>query len=249
MSSQFYQQYPSSLNPAFQNQTQQRQSRPSIDKFKYNSTTLYKNNLPINFDIDSICEDLYNCANNKSLFNEIMAGIEKEVFSSETTKKELSQTIIPHSSFSNNNYQVFNTSQKNQRIAFRNTVPEGELINSGPYLHKSFHKKYTDVNANSKYYFPSENVYPMIRSEMNKSQWTNRANRIILDSHNNYNVNNNKTLRQSSSMYNYGMTYGDGFGNQGGNHNYTQKNMTPFASTSNMIGGIKNTTTSVNGGI
>ena len=102
MSSQIYQQYPSSINPAFQNQTQQRQSRPSIDKFKYNSTTLYKNNLPINFDIDSICEDLYNCANNKSLFNEIMAGIEKEVFSSETTKKEPPQTNIPHSSFSNN---------------------------------------------------------------------------------------------------------------------------------------------------
>ena len=84
MSSQLYQQYPSSLNPAFQNQTQQRQSRPSIDKFKYNSTTLYKNNLPINFDIDSICEDLYNCANNKSLFNEIM---KKKFFLQKLRKK------------------------------------------------------------------------------------------------------------------------------------------------------------------
>ena len=29
------------------------------ETFKYNSTTLYKNNLPLNIDIDSICDDLY----------------------------------------------------------------------------------------------------------------------------------------------------------------------------------------------
>ena len=58
------------------------------------------------------------------------------------------------------------------------------------------HKKYTDVNANSKFYYPNEdNIQNMNNT---RSQWTNRANRIFIDSQNNFNnttrVSNNNSM-------------------------------------------------------
>ena len=167
------------------------------ETFKYNSTTLYKNNLPLNIDIDSICEDLYKNGTNKEVFNEIMSSIEKEVLSSDIVKKtetEYPSSINTYPSYSN--YGV----QKTNKYSFKSTIPEGELISPTPYHQKVLHKKYTDVNANSKYYYPNDTL---IENELNKSQWTNRANRIILDSQNNF---NSTRIGNSYTMNNNNMT-------------------------------------------
>lgn len=194
------------------------------DTFKYNSTILYKNNMPVNIDIDSICEDLYKNAHSKEIFNEIMAGVEKDVMSSDIIKKDQSYLPSTPSSQYNQNYgnYGYNNSIKNtNKYSFKSTIPEGELISPTPYHQKILHKKYTDVNANSKYYYPNEST---MGNEINKSQWTNRANRIVLDSQNNY-----STMR------------GNGIGNfsmmSSINHNNTQLmnsgNAFPISNTTN----------------
>ena len=69
-------------------------------------------------------------------------------------------------------------------LVFRTTLPEGELIKEPIYQSSVLHKKYTDVNANSKYYFPQKNQAIMGEEINFKTQWTNRANKLLLDSHN-----------------------------------------------------------------
>ena len=170
-------------------------SQNQNDVFKYNTTTLYKNNLPLDIDIDSICDALYKNASNKEVFNEIMSSLEKEVMSSDIKKVEYPSTINSYPSYSDYGTQ--------KKYSFKSTIPEGELISSTPYHQKVLHKKYTDVNANSKYYYPNDNV---MDNELNKSQWTNRANRIILDSQNNFNSTrigvNNTTIQIGNSSIN-----------------------------------------------
>ena len=52
------------------------------------------------------------------------------------------------------------------------------------YQSNILHKKYTDVNANSKYYYPQKEDNIMSEQINFKTQWTNRANKILLDSQN-----------------------------------------------------------------
>ena len=40
--------------------------------YVYNCTKIYKNNYPINVDVDSICDELYNIAGNRASFEDIM---------------------------------------------------------------------------------------------------------------------------------------------------------------------------------
>ena len=66
-------------------------------------------------------------------------------------------------------------------IGYRNfvsTLPEGEMLNMKPLQNKTLHRNYTDVHANTKYYYPDE--YDN-RSDIAKDvQWTDRANNINL---------------------------------------------------------------------
>ena len=70
------------------------------------------------------------------------------------------------------------------KFIFRTTLPEGELMKEPVYQSSVLHKKYTDVNANSKYYFPQKDDNIMTEQINFKTQWTNRANKILLDSQN-----------------------------------------------------------------
>ena len=61
---------------------------------------------------------------------------------------------------------------------FVSTLPEGEMLNMKPLQNKTLHRNYTDVHANTKYYYPDE--YDN-RSDIAKDvQWTDRANNINL---------------------------------------------------------------------
>ena len=53
------------------------------NKFIYNNICLYKNNQPLDIDIDVICDELYAVADNKQKFKEIMDKLEKDVLSSD----------------------------------------------------------------------------------------------------------------------------------------------------------------------
>ena len=153
----------------------------SNENYIYNSTKLYKNNIPIELNIDTICEQLYNAGGNKELFDKIMKGIENDVMTSESVlKTNIDSENIPQSNSMN----------------FVLTIPEGELIETGPYQSKILHKKYNDVNANTKYYYPENDN---TNNEINKSQWTNRANRILIDSQNKLMTNSNR-VNLSNSM-------------------------------------------------
>ena len=84
------------------------------------------------------------------------------------------------------------------------TLPEGEMLNMKPLQNKTLHRNYTDVHANTKYYYPDE--YDN-RSDIAKDvQWTDRANNINLiyntstSPHRQYINNQNFDLKANRNM-------------------------------------------------
>ena len=148
--------------------------------YVYNSTKIYKNNYPIDIDIDSICDELYSVAGNRSSFEDIMKRIENDILTSEVTKKSKKD----EKNIKQNIYYSVNDLYNGNKFSFRTTLPEGELIKEPIYKSNILHKKYTDVNANSKYYYPQKDDNIMTEQINFKTQWTNRANKILFDSQN-----------------------------------------------------------------
>ena len=154
-------------------------SDKSEQNYVYNSTKIYKNNYPIDIDVDTICEELYSIAGNRASFEEIMKRIENDILTSEVTKKKKDEKSIKQ-----NTYYSMNDAYNGNKFIFRSTLPEGELMKEPIYQSNILHKKYTDVNANSKYYYPQKDDNIMTEQINFKTQWTNRANKILLDSQN-----------------------------------------------------------------
>ena len=148
--------------------------------YVYNSTKIYRNNYPIDIDIDSISEELYSIAGNRASFEEIMKRIENDVLTSDDPKKlrKDDKKLKYHTFYSMN--ELYN----GNKLVFKTTLPEGELMKEPIYQSSILHKKYTDVNANSKYYFPNKEQAIMGETINFKTQWTNRANKLLLDSQN-----------------------------------------------------------------
>ena len=131
------------------------------------------------------------------------------------------------------NFDTENIPQSNSinqsNFIFKATIPEGELIETGPYQSKILHKKYNDVNANTKFYYPENNNSNI---EMNKSQWTNRANRILIDSQNNFMSNSNR-LNLTNSMKKNTFMNSIQENNQFNNNNNNNNNSNIFANSTN----------------
>ena len=120
--------------------------------YVYNSTKIYKNNYPIDIDVDSICDELYSIAGNRASFEEIMKRIENDILTSEVSKKSKKD----EKGIKQNTFYSMNDLYNGNKFIFRTTLPEGELMKEPVYQSSVLHKKYTDVNANSKYYFPQK---------------------------------------------------------------------------------------------
>ena len=165
-------------------------SDPSLSNYVYNSTKIYKNNYPIDMDVDALCEELYSIAGNRASFEEIMKRIENDVLTSDDVKKEKKEDKIKQ-----NIFYSMNDLYNGNKFTFRTTLPEGELLKEPIYQSSILHKKYTDVNANSKYYYPQKNQTIMGGQVSFKTQWTNRANKILLNSQN----LNGKMIPQNSN--------------------------------------------------
>ena len=105
---------------------------------------------------------------------------------------DINQNLNPNLLYQNQNFNqkcdfnpLFNQNklyQQNINSYFPNnfvtTLPEGEMLNMKPLQNKTLHKNYTDVHANTKFYYPDE--YDN-RSDIAKDvQWTDRANNIKL---------------------------------------------------------------------
>ena len=148
--------------------------------YVYNSTKIYKNNYPIDIDIDSICDELYTIAGNHSNFDDIMTKIEKDILTSDNIKKEKKDEKI----VKQNKYYSVNDLYNGNKFVFKTTLPKGELIKEPIYKSNVLHKKYTDVNANSKFYFPQKDQTIIGEQTNFKTQWTNRANKILFESQN-----------------------------------------------------------------
>ena len=153
-----------------------------LKDYIYNNTKIYKNNYPIDIDIDSLSEELFMSANNRASFEEIMKRIDNDILTSEVTKKSKKEEKIPKA----NAYYSVNDLYNGNKFVFRSTLPEGELIKEPIYQSSILHKKYTDVNANSKYYYPQKDTSIMGEQNNFKAQWTNRANQILLESQSNW---------------------------------------------------------------
>ena len=155
----------------------------STTNYVYNSTKIYRNNYPIDMDVDNLSEELYNIAGNRASFEDIMKRVENDILTSDSIKKEKKdEKKLNYNIFYSANNDLLNPGNKHK---FKITLPEGELVKEPIYQSSLLHKKYTDVNANSKFYFPQKDQN-IIEGQINyKTQWTNRANKILLDSQNN----------------------------------------------------------------
>ena len=162
--------------------------------YVYNSTKIYKNNYPIDIDIDSLAEELYNVAGNRSAVEEIIQKVENDILTS-----DLKKTKAEDKSIKQNNYYTMSNMYNGNKYGFRTTLPEGELMKEPMYQTNILHKKYTDVNANSKFYFPQKEDNILTEQNNYKTQWTNRANKILLESQNNINT---KSMMNSQSNIN-----------------------------------------------
>ena len=162
--------------------------------YVYNSTKIYKNNYPIDIDIDSLAEELYNVAGNRSAVEEIIQKVENDILTS-----DLKKTKTEDKSIKQNNYYTMSNMYNGNKYGFRTTLPEGELMKEPMYQTNILHKKYTDVNANSKFYFPQKEDNILTEQNNYKTQWTNRANKILLESQNNRNT---KSMMNSQSNIN-----------------------------------------------
>ena len=160
-------------------------------KYVYNTTKIYKNNYPIVIDVDSICDELYNIAGDRESFENVMKRIENDILSSEVTKK----TKNDEKYIKQNTYYSMNDIYNGNKFSFRTTLPEGELMKEPAYKSNILHKKYTDVNANSKYYYPQKDDNIMTEQINFRTQWTNRANKILFD---NQNLMSSKTLKNTN---------------------------------------------------
>ena len=101
-----------------------------------------------------------------------------------------------------NNDPNMNINLQNNQTKCMTTIPEGEMLNLKPLQNKMMHKNYTDVHANSKFYYPEE--YENKSDIMKDMQWTDRANNINLM----YNPPaNSNTMFQGEQMMNepYGL--------------------------------------------
>ena len=162
----------------------------SKTNYVYNSTKIYKNNYPVDINIDSITQELYNVAGNRSAVEEIIHRVENDILNSDIKKSKFDDKNIRNNFTMNNIYNGNN-------YGFRTTLPEGELMKEPIYQSNVMHKKYTDVNANSKYYFPQKEDNILTEENNYKTQWTNRANKILLESQNNINT---KTMNSQSNI-------------------------------------------------
>ncbi len=161
----------------------------------YNSTKIYRNNYPIDIDVDTICEELYSNAGNRQTFEEIMKKVENDILTAEVSRKAKKEDKYPKQNMYYSASDAFN----GNKYSFRTTLPEGELMKEPVYQSNIMHKKYTDVNANSKFYYPSKNLSIMREENNFQNQWTNRANKIILDSQNNW--SNKLKTPKSTNQY------------------------------------------------
>ena len=162
----------------------------SKTNYVYNSTKIYKNNYPVDINIDSITQELYNVAGNRSAVEEIIHRVENDILNSDIKKSKFDDKNIRNNFTMNNIYNGNN-------YGFRTNLPEGELMKEPIYQSNVLHKKYTDVNANSKYYFPQKEDNILTEENNYKTQWTNRANKILLESQNNINT---KTMNSQSNI-------------------------------------------------
>ena len=167
-------------------------SQKSQTNYVYNSTKIYKNNYPVDIDIDTIAEELYNVAGNRSAVEDIIQKVENDILTSDLKKTKQEEKVTKQ-----NNYYTVNNFYNGSNFGFRTTLPEGELMKEPMYQSNILHKKYTDVNANSKFYFPPKEDNILTEQNNYKTQWTNRANKILIESQNNINT---KSILSQSNM-------------------------------------------------
>ena len=103
-----------------------------------------------------------------------MQKVENDILTSEIAKKKKDERNVKKNIFVSSGFT-------NNKLAFKTTLPEGELMKEPIYKTEILHKKYTDMNANTKYYFPQKDENIISENINFKTQWTNRANKILLD--------------------------------------------------------------------
>lgn len=184
-------------------------------------------------DIDSICSELSKCSNNRELFNAVMNDLKEEILGEDSITninqhpqieiKSFKEFILYHnnrvnaySSNTNNDNmksnslssQIMPTTNEYYTYKFVSSVPEGEMVNRKPLKNQIMHKNYTDVHANSKYYY--SNQFQEGNGLSTDSQWINKTNNIMMNSQSNNwldlrntNTNNNSNINMLNNQLQY----------------------------------------------
>lgn len=145
-----------------------------MDKMKYNVRGI---NHPDSMNMQEKAFELLSTYNNKQDFLNIMKHIDRQIMGGDLLSDEEIEIEEEHS-IPNNNPGI--------KYYQRSTTPNSYEPLNKPIrneFNNKLHKKYTDVHANSKYYYPEG----YNDDDLEPSQWNDRSNR-----NNYYNRNNNE---------------------------------------------------------
>ncbi len=141
-----------------------------MDKIRLGYKNTYQ---PEPLNIQEKAYELLSTFNNRQDFVNIMKHIDREIMGDDLLsdadfeEEPIKQVIKYQRSNIVNTAVIPSYEQSKTPTRLRNESPGFPL--------KKLHKKYTDVHANSKYYYPEE--YNVSENELEPSQWNDRSNR------------------------------------------------------------------------
>jgi hypothetical protein len=156
----------------------------TINKYKYNNIHYGENDNEYVLEINKIANDLYSTSKNKKNYNLLITNLNNEIMG-EAVSDEETDIITAEPSYeksklsrlgNDNNYISYKQSNTIS-TTYTNNITTARTMSAfnSPQVNSYRVKKYTDVHANSKYYYPNTlDSY----DELDFLQWNDRSNRI-----------------------------------------------------------------------
>jgi hypothetical protein len=143
----------------------------NMDKMRFNYNRNTYQHEPLN--VQEKAYELLSTYNNRDDFINIMKHIDREIMGDDLLS-DVEPEEEPVKPINHIKYQRSNTT--NMIPTYEQSKIPTRMRNESPgHALKKIHKKYTDVHANSKYYYPDEcNVS---ENDLEPSQWNDRSNR------------------------------------------------------------------------
>lgn len=148
------------------------------NKYKYNNIHFGENDNEYVLEISKIANDLYNSSSNRKNYNFLINYLNHEVMGDSISDEEndLIQDKPSYNEFKSNRVHNDNTIyNKHINTISTNYTTTKNISNTPSPRFDNKLKKYTDVHANTKYYYPD--TYET-NDDLDFSQWSDRSNRL-----------------------------------------------------------------------